>query len=58
MEKEYGMERVIENFLRYVVIDTESSEESASTPSTAKQHNLAKVLAAQLEEMGDRKSVV
>lgn len=46
------MERVIENFLRYVVIDTESSEESASTPSTAKQHNLAKVLAAQLEEMG------
>lgn len=52
MEKEYGMERVIENFLRYAVIDTESSEESASTPSTAKQHNLAKVLAAQLEEMG------
>ena len=46
------MERVIENFLRYAVIDTESSEESASTPSTAKQHNLAKVLAAQLEEMG------
>lgn len=46
------MERVIENFLRYAAIDTESSEESEATPSTAKQHNLARVLVTQLEEMG------
>lgn len=46
------MEKVIENFLTYVKIDTESSEGSASTPSTAKQHDLAKLLAGQLETMG------
>lgn len=46
------MERVIENFLKYAAIDTESSAESTSTPSTAKQHNLAKVLTEQLKEMG------
>lgn len=46
------MERVIENFLEYVTIDTQSSEESSSTPSTAKQHDLAAVLERQLREMG------
>lgn len=46
------MERVIENFLEYVKIDTQSSEESTSTPSTAKQHELAKVLERQLQKMG------
>lgn len=46
------MERVIENFLEYVKIDTESGEGSASTPSTQKQHDLAEVLASQLERMG------
>lgn len=46
------MERVIENFLEYVKIDTESAEGSMSTPSTQKQHNLAKVLVRQLKEMG------
>ncbi len=46
------MERVIENFLEYVTIDTQSSEESSSTPSTAKQHDLAVVLERQLREMG------
>ncbi|MCM1134750.1 MAG: tripeptide aminopeptidase PepT, partial [Clostridium sp.] len=48
------MEKVIENFLRYAVIDTESSEDfvGVSTPSTEKQHNLAKVLVEQLQEMG------
>lgn len=47
-----ALERVIENFLQYVKIDTESEEGSNSTPSTQKQHNLAKVLVKQLEEMG------
>lgn len=46
------MEKVIENFLQYVKIDTESAEGSVSTPSTQKQHDLAKVLAGQLEAMG------
>lgn len=46
------MERVIENFLEYVTIDTQSLEESSSTPSTAKQHDLAAVLERQLKAMG------
>lgn len=46
------MEKVIENFLTYVKIDTESSEDSASTPSTEKQHDLAKLLVNQLKKMG------
>ena len=46
------MEKVIENFLAYVKIDTESSEESTSTPSTMKQHELARALVEQLQNMG------
>lgn len=46
------MSRVIENFLEYVKIDTESTEGSDTTPSTLKQHDLAKVLVRQLEKMG------
>ncbi len=46
------MERVIEKFLEYVKMDTQSSEESTSVPSTAKQHDLAKLLVRQLKEMG------
>ena len=46
------MERVIENFLEYVKIDTQSLEESTSTPSTLKQHDLAVVLERQLQKMG------
>ncbi|MDE7277174.1 MAG: peptidase T, partial [Lachnospiraceae bacterium] len=46
------MVKVIENFLTYVKVDTESSEESASTPSTAKQHDLARLLVEQLQKMG------
>lgn len=46
------MKKVIENFLEYVKIDTQSSEESTDTPSTLKQHHLAEVLVKQLQEMG------
>ena len=46
------MSRVIENFLEYVKIDTESAEGSETTPSTLKQHDLAKLLVSQLQEMG------
>lgn len=45
-------EKVIENFLRYVKVDTQSSEESETTPSTMKQHNLAQLLADELKTMG------
>lgn len=51
------MEKVIENFLEYVVIDTQSSEDSQLTPSTAKQHELAKLLVKRLEEMGAQEIV-
>ena len=37
--------KVVENFLRYVKIDTQSSEACTDkVPSTEKQHNLAKML--------------
>ena len=43
---------VIERFLEYVKIDTCSDENSGTHPSSEKQHNLAKLLVAQMEEMG------
>lgn len=46
------MKDVIERFLRYVQIDTCSDEGSGAHPSTAKQHDLAGLLARELEEMG------
>lgn len=48
MEKDTALER----FLRYVKIDTQSDENSLSSPSTAKQLNLAKVLKEELEALG------
>lgn len=46
------MTKTIEKFLRYVKIDTQSDEKADSTPSTAKQHNLAALLAEELTCMG------
>ena len=46
------MTEVIERFLRYVKIDTQSDENSQTHPSTAKQHVLAKLLYDELNEMG------
>lgn len=46
------MSRVIDLFLEYAKIDTQSNEDSNTTPSTEKQHNLAKLLVRQLQEMG------
>lgn len=46
------MTKTIENFLRYAKIDTQSNEETGTTPSTMKQHDLAKVLVAELEKIG------
>ncbi|MBR1851989.1 MAG: peptidase T [Lachnospiraceae bacterium] len=52
MSKVVEIKGVTQKFLRYVKIDTQSSEESQSTPSTMKQHDLAKLLIRELEEMG------
>lgn len=46
------MEKIIDKFLRYVAVDTQSNEKSESQPSTAKQLNLLKMLRDELEAMG------
>lgn len=46
------MTKTIEKFLRYVKIDTCSEEHSHTTPSTMKQHDLAKMLVQELKSMG------
>src|SRR5579871_5761452 len=43
---------VTERFLRYLVIDTQSDPASPSCPSTDKQKDLGRLLAAELREMG------
>ncbi len=43
---------VKERFLRYVQIDTQSDPESPTTPSTAKQKDLSRVLVEELHAMG------
>jgi tripeptide aminopeptidase len=43
---------VTERFLRYAVIDTQSDPDSPTCPSTEKQKNLGRLLAAELQEMG------
>ena len=46
------MKTVVDRFLKYAVIDTQSDETSDTCPSTEKQLNLAKILVTELEEMG------
>ncbi|MBQ1751562.1 MAG: peptidase T [Bacteroidales bacterium] len=46
------MENILERFLRYVSVDTQSNEESASQPSTEKQWDLLKMLCKELNDMG------
>ena len=46
------MKNVTEKFIRYIRIDTRSNEDSDTTPSTAKQLNLAKMLTEELLTMG------
>jgi tripeptide aminopeptidase len=45
-------EDVLERFLRYVRFDTQSAYGSDSSPSTAKQLELSRLLATELEELG------
>ena len=42
---------LLERFIRYVKIDTQSSEESTSTPSTKKQFDLLNLLKNELDEL-------
>ncbi|MBQ4299818.1 MAG: peptidase T [Bacteroidales bacterium] len=46
------MENILDRFLRYVAIDTQSDENSESQPSTAKQLNLLRLLRDELEAFG------
>ena len=46
------MEKLVDRFMRYAAIDTRSDEESPSSPSTAKQFDLARLLVRELEEIG------
>ena len=46
------MSNVIDRFLRYVKIDTQSDFDSESSPSTKKQLDLAHLLQQELEELG------
>ena len=46
------MKSIVERFVRYVQIDTQSDPESTSFPSTDKQKDLAKLLAKELQAMG------
>jgi tripeptide aminopeptidase len=43
---------VLERFLRYVQVDTQSDDDSETYPSTAKQLDLGKLLADELREIG------
>ncbi len=46
------MEKVLERFLEYVKIDTQSDSESKTNPSTEKQFELGKKLEKELKEIG------
>ncbi|ERJ11718.1 peptidase T [Haloplasma contractile] len=46
------MNKVVERFLKYVKIDTQSDPSSSTCPSTKKQFILAKELVKELEEIG------
>ena len=45
-------ETVVDRFLRYVRIDTQSQEDQGTVPSTAKQWTLANLLTAELRALG------
>jgi tripeptide aminopeptidase len=45
-------EDVLDRFLRYVRIDTQSDDDSDTYPSTAKQRDLGELLARELRELG------
>ena len=48
----YFMQKIIDRFISYVKIDTQSDPESPTTPSTPKQWNLANKLVEDLKQIG------
>ncbi|MGN0298348.1 MAG: peptidase T [Lachnospiraceae bacterium] len=52
------MSTLKERFLRYIQINTESDEDSATHPSTERQFNLAHLLANEMREIGIKDVVV
>ena len=46
------MEKILDRFVRYVAVDTQSNEESESQPSTEKPWNLLRMLRDELQAMG------
>lgn len=46
------MEKILDRFLRYVAVDTQSDPSSESQPSAAKELDLLKMLRDELQEMG------
>ena len=46
------MEKILDRFLRYVAIDTQSDENSTAQPSTARQWDLLNLLADELRALG------
>ena len=46
------MQKIIDSFISYVRIDTQSDPASSTTPSTKKQWNLANLLFEELKEIG------
>ena len=46
------MQKIIDRFISYITIDTESDPNSDTTPSTAKQWDLANKLVDELKAMG------
>ncbi|HLO68910.1 MAG TPA: hypothetical protein VK188_17935, partial [Holophaga sp.] len=45
-------ETLLERFLRYVKVDTQSAEDAPGFPSTEKQKDLARILVGELLELG------
>ncbi len=46
------MEKILDRFLRYVSVDTQSNEESESQPSAEKELNLLRMLRDDLQALG------
>jgi tripeptide aminopeptidase len=45
-------DQLLNRFLRYIKVDTQSDENSGTSPSTDKQFDLARLLVSELKEMG------
>ena len=46
------MQKIIDRFVKYIKIDTQSDDENPAFPSTEKQWDLAKILVEDLKEIG------